>query len=139
MKRTVYESNFKKLMELCPELSTLRPGSYRFSESPGFMNLNLDVLDRRGNILTVALSHYYKHDSGDLIPDPDMEIRIDLKMGTVEALTFQDCRLYQMVYPEPGKYNPRLKKNLNDFLSQWLRNCRMQGHSLVLKKEEVNQ
>ena len=139
MAQTIYETNFQKLMELCPDLTHLRSGSYRYSNAPGFMKLNLDVLDRKGNILIVALSHYYKHPSGDMIPDPDMEIRLDLKMGTAEALTYRDSFLDQAVYPKPGSYYPKLKKSLNEFLKQWLSNCRMQGHSLTGKREEVTQ
>jgi hypothetical protein len=39
-------------------------------------------------------------------------------------LTFQNDYLgiYQVVYPEPGKYYPKLKKDLNEFLIDWLQN-----------------
>jgi hypothetical protein len=30
--------------------------------------------------------------------------------------------IYQEVYPEPGKYYPKLKKELNAFLNDWLKN-----------------
>ena len=42
------------------------------------MDLNLDLLSRNGEIITVALSHYYEQ-NGDLIADPDMVVRIDTK------------------------------------------------------------
>ena len=40
------------------------------------------------------------------------------------ALTFRDgyMGIYQEVYPEPGKYYPKLKKELNEFLNKWLKN-----------------
>ena len=139
MALTIYETNFQKLLELCPELPHLNGGSYRFSESSGFMKLNLDVLERAGNVLRVALSHYYKHESGDMIADPDMELRIDLKTETVEALTYQDIFRYQVVSPEPGKFYPKLRRELNHFLSLWLNNCINQGHSLSRSRQEVAQ
>ena len=51
----------------------------------------------------------------------------------VEALTFQQAipPIYQEVYPEPGMVAPRLKRDLNAFLSLWLRNLKAQGHSLA--------
>ena len=30
--------------------------------------------------------------------------------------------IYQEVYPEPGKYYQKLKKELNGFLNDWLKN-----------------
>ncbi|MCI0401371.1 MAG: hypothetical protein L0Z68_08750 [Gammaproteobacteria bacterium] len=62
---------------------------YAKSQVPGFMDLNLDLLSRNDEIITVALSHYYEQ-NGDLILDPDIVIRIDTKNDTVEAVTFQD-------------------------------------------------
>lgn len=32
----------------------------------------MDVLERKTLKLVIALSHYHKHSSGDMIPDPDM-------------------------------------------------------------------
>ena len=57
----------------------------------------------------------------------------DTRHGRIEALTFQQAipPIYQEVYPEPGRYRPRLRVQLNDFLSLWLRNLKDQGHRLV--------
>jgi len=56
--------------------------------------------------------------------DPDVEVRINREGKMAEALTFQNDYLgiFQQVYPEPGKYYPKLKKELNDFLNDWLKN-----------------
>ena len=37
-----------------------------------------------------ALSHYYKHPSGDLIPAPSMTLQVLKDAQTAEALTYQD-------------------------------------------------
>lgn len=42
------------------------------------MDLNCDVLEVGQDYRRIALSHYWKHDSGDMIPDPDMEIAVFL-------------------------------------------------------------
>ncbi|MCD4677830.1 MAG: DUF1249 domain-containing protein, partial [Desulfobacula sp.] len=61
--------------------------------------------------------------------DPDMEIRIIPKMKMVEALTFQqdNMGIYQQVYLEDGRYYPKLKNELNNFLNSWLKNLIEQG------------
>lgn len=42
--------------------------------------------------------------------------------------------VYSVVYPEPGKVVPRLKRELNAFLGVWLRNLKAQGHRLVSER-----
>lgn len=61
--------------------------------------------------------------------DPDMEIRIYPDLKAVEALTYQQDGLgiYQVVFPEPGKVYPKVKKELNIFLNRWLSNLIDQG------------
>ena len=69
------------------------------SQVPGFMDLNLDRLSANNGVMVIALSHYYKHQSGDMIPDPDMEIRVMPKERTAEALTYQDAYVNRPGYP----------------------------------------
>jgi uncharacterized protein YqiB (DUF1249 family) len=151
MKKTIYQTNLEKLQALCPDILELQPGDHRKSakkEGSGLMDLNLDVLDidtvdvaiglkvppiKR---IVVALSHYYRHQSGDMIADPDMELAIYPAWQSVEALTFQDYRSYSTVYPEPNKVNRYLLKDLNSFLRTWLNNCKAQRHDLSAKIEE---
>ena len=57
-----------------------------------------------------------------LIPDPDMVIRIDTETETVEALTFQDTYTYREVYLDRNRVDLKAKKELNEFLLQWLTN-----------------
>lgn len=133
----IYETIYKKLQKLIPDIADLQPGDTRKSKSNQYMDLNLDVLDRTEpnknfgyELITIALSHYYKHDSGDMIPDPDMEIKVCPQLRFAEALTYQDTYGYKQVYPEPGKFYPKLKKDLNNFLNTWLTNCIDQKHNL---------
>ena len=68
-----------------------------------------------------------------MIPDPDMEIKLDHQNKTAEALTYQDSFTFRVAYPEPGKINLKAKKELNEFLLQWLKNLKEQGHRVVKK------
>jgi len=94
------------------------------------MEFNLDILQSNGDVLRIAISHYYKHPSGDMIPDPDMEIMVNRKNKTAEALTYQDMYRYQEVYSADGSCNESLKHSLNEFLLMWLDNLYQQGHRI---------
>lgn len=79
------------------------------------------------------ISHYYKHPSGDMIADPDVEVRIFHELEMAEALSFQDIFGFKQVYHENGYIDAEAKTMLNSFLLQWLRNLKAQG----FKREEV--
>lgn len=140
-----YSSIYNKLMKIIPNLLThIQEGKYhgKSVKDPkgGLMDFNYDYVgkDKDGNPI-VALSHYYEQ-NGDLVPDPDMQIRILPELEAAEAMTFQDYRKYQEVYPDKGdgkKYvYPKLKKDLNQFLNQWLSNVIQQGHKIDLSQVE---
>ena len=124
----ITHQNYQKLAALISSLPKIP--EYSKSTASGFMDLNLDLLDKQGDQYTVALSHYYKHPSGDMIPDPDMAIQVDTAAQTVEALTYQDIYRYDEVYPD-GEVNQPVRKSLNTFLAHWLQNCIDQGHRLA--------
>ncbi|QEL56033.1 DUF1249 domain-containing protein [Chromobacterium paludis] len=125
---TVQQQNFERLQQLLPNLRTLPPAMKL--KAPGFMDLNVDVLAKRGQKLVIALSHYYKHSSGDMIPDPDMTMAVYFANSTVEALSYQDCFGYRRAYREDMSVeSPAIQQELNRFLAFWLRNLLSQGHS----------
>jgi len=135
--RTVYGQNYNKLAKLFDKWGLGRPGDFRGYQklkAKEFMDFNVEYIrdDGEGNPI-LALSHYYEQ-QGDLIPDPDMEVRI-LKDGAIEALTFQDNRSHTEVYPEPGKVDLRAKKDLNSFLGTWLKNISEQGHAVEVPEK----
>lgn len=134
----IYQQIFKELVKII-NLDELVNKQYLKFKSSGFMDLNFDFLrfDEQNRIV-IAISHYYKQ-NGDMIADPDMEIRIDpswLNYGgiTCEALTFQDSFGYREVYPIiNGKemINGKAKNELNAFLLQWLKNIQKQNYEQV--------
>ena len=126
----IFETIYKKLDRL-GAIAAIQSGKDYDKSHIGepFMDLNMDVLERRADTIVIALSHYFKQ-NGDLCADPDMEIRIYPERAMAEALTFQQAipPLYSEVYPAPGKVNLRAKKSLNGFLITWLDNAIRQGH-----------
>ena len=124
MAPTINERIFKKLARIIGDLSHI-PAYMKF-EAHGFMDLGVDRLYGDKESVTIALSHYFKQ-NGDMVPDPDMEIRIYPAMKMAEALTYQDSFGYRMVYPTPDEVNLKAKKDLNVFLNQWLTNILGQG------------
>ena len=119
---------YKRLVRLIPNLYSIKESGK--SVASGFMDFSLDILQRKGDVLRIAISHYYKHTSGDMIPDPDMEVMVNRKTETAEALTYQDTYGYQEVYSEDGSCNESLQKSLNEFLLMWLSNLHEQGHKI---------
>ena len=119
---------YKRLVRVIPNLYSIQESGK--SESPGFMDFHLDILQRKGDVLRIAISHYYKHQSGDMIPDPDMEVMVNRKNEIADALTYQDTYGYQEVYAEDGSRNQLLQHSLNEFLLMWLNNLYEQGHKI---------
>lgn len=120
---------FQKLLRVAPELRQTREATK--SCVPGFMDLNLDVLERSEGYMRIALSHYWKHPSGDMIADPDMEVAVFFNDGLAEALTYQDAYRYDVAYPTEGEPpDLAVHTQLNVFLEQWLDNLAEQGHVL---------
>jgi uncharacterized protein YqiB (DUF1249 family) len=99
-------------------------------KSGAFMDLNLDYLTKTEKGIVIAMAHNFIQ-NGDVMADPDMEIRIIPEMKMVEALSFKQdgAGIYQQVYADEAetKYYPRLKKELNSFLGMWLKNLIDQG------------
>ena len=52
----------------------------------------------------LALSHYYKHPSGDLFPDPDMTLQVLRDAQTAKALTYQNMYHDNDVYPDSDSF-----------------------------------
>ena len=119
---------YRRLIRVIPSLYSIKESCK--SEAPGFMDFHLDILQRKGDVLRIAISHYYKHQSGDMIPDPDMEVMVNRKTETAEALTYQDTYGYQEVYSEDGSCNQSLQRSLDEFLLMWLNNLYEQGHKI---------
>lgn len=133
----IYQRNFNRLVKLG---IINAKGELQFKEAVkikrgGLMDLNLDYLeeDEQGHVIAMA-HNYVQH--GDVMADPDMQIRIIPEMLSIEALTFQQDNMgtFQEVYPKPNFVNHKAKKELNTFLEMWLKNLIDQGFKLEHNK-----
>ncbi|HDS1208431.1 TPA: hypothetical protein QDZ84_003470 [Shewanella algae] len=132
--KSVYEKNY----DLMVKLAIIRDGdvsNYRKSLSQGYMDLVVkrnSLLDgmKNQNCIGFSMAHYYTQ-NGDLCSDPVMEILFYPDLDMVEAFSFEMSipPIYTVVYLDE-KVNIKAKKELNDFLNQWLRNLVEQGHGV---------
>ncbi len=134
MKNMIYETMYNKLVKLgiINQDGSLKFDEYIKLKSGIFMDLNIDHLSHKDdeNSIVISLAHNFIQ-NGDVMADPDMEIKIIPSMKMVEALTFQQdsTGTYQQVYLEDGRFYPTLKTDLNNFLNSWLKNLIEQGFS----------
>lgn len=124
MKPLIYETIYSKL----EKAGILKITEHRKIDNPPYMALSVDILEDNEKHMRIAMAHNYIQ-NGDVMADPDMEIKVHKELKMAEALTYQQDGLgiFQQVYPEPGKVNPVLKTQLNQFLNQWLTNLKNQG------------
>ena len=130
--KTIHERIYEKLSKLV-DFQELKTKKYLKLESPALMDLHVDYLrEEPNNACVIALAHNFTQ-NGDLVCDPDMEIRIFPRMRMAEALTYQgSLGAYQEVYSDGYKcVNPILKKSLNTFLNTWLNNMLDQSYTLT--------
>ena len=126
------ELNYRALAKLFPEVAS---GEYRYlrlEAGESMLSLHLEWIGAD----EISISHTYIH-NGDVMRDPEMTFRVDRDKGALEPLTFRQdgsVPINQEVYPEPGKWVPKLRSDLNSFAQQWLKNISQQGY---IKKEAV--
>ena len=138
MRKTIYETNYDRLIKLgVITKSGVVLEQCRRSQVAGLMDWvverlpHLDGASGNDEGIAVSLAHYFEQ-NGDLCKDPEMVILIYPSQRMVEAFTFEMSipPIYQQVFPEPGRFYPQLRKELNSFLRQWLNNLIAQQHSL---------
>jgi hypothetical protein len=120
---------FDQLLSIIPDLQTRNKAGKSKLESQSMMDLNLDILYREDSTMMIALSHYYKHDSGDLISDPDVVLLVNFDNKTATARTFQDIFGYQDAM-SGGVVNVKLEQSLNEFVVMWNENNISYGHQI---------
>lgn len=133
MKR--YEQMYNKLSKILGKDAKDFDGYVKL-KSKGFMDLSIELLYETEEYKVLAMAHYYKQ-NGDLVADPDMEIRVYKGYKAIEALAYQDSFGYRKVYHEGNKVDLQAKKDLNSFLNQWLKNIVNQGFKCNSEKVEV--
>jgi hypothetical protein len=121
---------FDALNAIIPLGDLTRLGNVKL-ESPGFMDLVVELLETRGDRLRISLAHYYEQ-NGDLCPDPDLEVEVNLKTKSVRPLAIQMStghytRAVDVDAQGRETVNARAVRDLTTFLRQWVANLKEQG------------
>ena len=132
---------FQQLNQLIENLETLEIGDHHKSQAEKFLlPLSLEIIDKnkKENTLTLSITHYYEQ-NGDLVPDPDVTVRINWKWKTAEGLTFQNSIFYSQVFSEDRtQYKPKIKDHLNEFLGNWLDELAEYGYKNLVLEQSIN-
>ena len=96
----------------------------KIENSKTFMPFNVDYLGKRAGLDAFAFSHYYKHPSGDMIADPDMEILYNGR--EMFPYAYQDSFGYQnaVEWKDDGNISgikTRMQAQHASFLRGWLK------------------
>jgi uncharacterized protein YqiB (DUF1249 family) len=142
--KTIFEKNYDRLMSIAPGLEEklinykANDEIYGKSESRGYMDFNLELLFQEKGGFHLSMSHYFKQ-NGDMVPDPDMEILVNIENGTIEALHFQDMYHYEEVYDDKisrKRVDKKEQASQNNFLGDWLKNLKRQDHQIKWDEDE---
>ena len=126
---------YHRLLDVIPDLLTIEDEGK--SEIDGLTALNFDVVQRTPEKLVIMLSHYYRHDCGEMVPNPDMTIAVYVDRCVAEALTYRDAYMNDSVYSSDRRHVDVLAKRVwNDYLHTWLGNLITQGHSIKKKDDD---
>ncbi|GAH10546.1 unnamed protein product [marine sediment metagenome] len=132
----IYETNYKKIMNLIPDLASFKIEDNRRSHlGGGYLDLCIDMVEITENHIMFALSQYYDNGNRDV----DMIIKVYPSSKMAEVMAFQGVghSPFQQVYfeNEEGQkmVRSKLKKELNSYLRTWLMILKKQGHTLKEK------
>lgn len=89
-------------------------------------HVSYDLLYKKDHLVEIAISSYWKHDSGDMMADPDIQIKLDLNQNLAIPTAFQQDgvpvigTIYLEVYPTGEPVNKKAQSQVNHFLTVWL-------------------
>jgi uncharacterized protein YqiB (DUF1249 family) len=129
---------YQKLMRIAPGFAGINKCAR--SVAVGYMTLQCEVLEAGREFRRVALGHYWAPPSGDVIPDPDIEIAVFLDWELAEAMTYRDAFRYEEAYPvmgEPPDFE--VHGHINSLLETWLDALAEQGHVLTPSGSDSDQ
>jgi hypothetical protein len=136
-KYSVFYERLEKILGF--SLDRLKYYSYLKLTAEPFMPLHVNVIDKQEKTIIIAMAHNFEM-NGDIVPDPDMEIEIDLEKKTAEPLTFQNSLIYTKVwnYDENGEktgLDIGKRQSLREFFDLWTNNLIIQGHKISKEKK----
>ena len=95
---------------------------YAVIENPPYTPLCIDRLGED----TFALAQN-RIENGTFIPDPDIEVRVDMRTKTAEPLVGYSPDGKKVVYPAQGRVDLTARNELTVFLDHWLQDLIKQG------------
>jgi len=125
---TLCEENYRALMQLAPQLASLR--GVESSHRPGHAHLELAIVDQAPYTTTFRLTHVFRPDGrvAESLPEPDAMLKAYHDAGQVEVLGLRQTVLPIVSHYESPALHAKWKANL--FLSKWLGWCLRNGHRI---------
>ena len=116
------ESNYQKLLQLIPDLLTLKETAIGLAAHN--TNLHLSVISNTPYTMTVKLTHCFNKNMGDFMA-PAVQIRLYLDAQLAEVLSDHARGSVNHVFKDPSlsKEIMNYKWRLNYFLQKWLDHC----------------
>lgn len=114
------ENEIYELMEKIGIIDAVKNKNYLKIHNEPFEPLFIEKLHEENGKVIIAMTHYFEQ-KRDLIPDPDMEIEIDLENKKARALRFENQFIRQSAY-----VSRKMEEKLNNFLILWLINIKEQ-------------
>ncbi len=128
---TIYESNYIKLKCLAPTLDSGEGISISRTEDD--CDLYLDLFSQEPYTATLKLTYWFEEMLGELIPDPDLTIRVYHDARLAAALSGVDCHHHRKLRELPGPHSFELdcRWRCNITLNKWLDYLLSVGHGFV--------
>jgi uncharacterized protein YqiB (DUF1249 family) len=130
---TLYESNYVRLRALAPVLVQLSKRASRFiSHAPGEVPLHVALCDRSRYTTTLHMTYFFEH-LGELVPDPDLSVRVYHDARMAEALACGGAQRHPLLASFETQRGTELERrwSRNMMLNKWLEYCTDRGHLLV--------
>lgn len=122
----IYESNYLLMQDLVPVLPRVRvPTTLLLSEY--YPRISLSILECAPYTSMAALSHSFGICGGRLLRDMEMRLRVYHDARLLEVIAYQGRGRFAPRYPYPNEdmLSPFEKRQVNVFLGEWLRACRV--------------
>jgi uncharacterized protein YqiB (DUF1249 family) len=124
---TIHGRIYDKLLDLIPDLHSIDHAGKSLVKNSG--PLLLRVLDRTPPRILVLLTHQFAFENGEVVPDPEVEISINLNRHMAQAFSYRSALKFQRIcVGDQIVVNSRDRMALNTFLDKWLETLIIQGH-----------
>jgi uncharacterized protein len=126
---TIYESNFIKLNRLLPNVTLV---SYPcVSTADDDCDLYLELVRREPYTTTLKLTYWFEEANGDLVPDPDLTVRIYHDASLAEAVGGHNPHRHHLLQEiarahSAAELDRRWRSNI--MLNKWLDYLLDMGH-----------